>query len=50
MPTKCSPAQIGFDAAKAFEQHIDSNKQLFYEGNKPLDSIYFSRYATSPNK
>jgi len=48
IPTKCSPAQIGFDAGKAFEQHIDECKHLFHENGAPIEQLYFRRYATCP--
>jgi hypothetical protein len=48
MESKCSPAKIGYEAGKAFEQHIENNKQLFFENGKPLEAIYFRRYATCP--
>jgi hypothetical protein len=44
----CSAAKIGFDSERAFEQHISNNKERFFNGDKPKQSVYFRRYACTP--
>ncbi len=44
----CSPAKLARDAGTAFEQHISSNQQLFFDGANPKSAVYFRRYAVVP--
>ena len=45
-----SPAHLGMAKLIASEQHIDTDKPLFYTDGKVNPNVYFRRYATAPIK
>jgi hypothetical protein len=48
MDKVCSPAGMGYEAARAFTQHIEENRHVFFDGTKVREKVYFRRYAVCP--
>ena len=46
--THNSPVRLGWARRVPGEHSIESDRQLFYDGQKVCDEVYFRRYATVP--
>jgi hypothetical protein len=48
MDRSYSPPALALSAGRPYQKHIDDDPQLFFDGDRLKDRIYFRRYAASP--